>query len=107
MSDNLRCNQSTFNDSNKKQRTAKEWFIKHPIPDSEFDLLFLLFDPTHLLKNIWNNWETEKTQTLRFIDSGTSKTEAHWLKSRRLNYSSLYPTNFEKQVYLALNILNE
>ena len=42
-------------------------------PNSEFDLLCLLNYPTHLLKNIWNNWEVEKTQTLCFTDAALVK----------------------------------
>ena len=123
MSDNLRCNQSTFNESHKKYETVKEWPRNHPIPNSEFNLLFLLYDPTHLLKNIRNNWITEKTQTLRFTDPDTVKiVETRWrdlieiykeesqtiIKNTKFDYSILYPTNLEKQkVHLACNIFNE
>ena len=74
-------------------------------------------------KNIRNNWITEKTQTLRFTDPDTGKTlEARWrdlikiykeesetiIKNTKLDYSTLYPTNLEKEkVHLACNIFNE
>ena len=75
------------------------------------------------MKNIRNNWITEKTQTLRFTDPDTGKTvEARWrdlieiykeeleniIKKTKLDFSTLYPTNLEKQkVRLACNIFNE
>ena len=36
------------------------------VENDEFAILFLLYDPTHLLKNIRNNWHTEKMQKLKF-----------------------------------------
>ena len=79
ISHNLLCNQSSFNDCHKKYVTTKEWSIIYPIPNSEFNLFYLLYNPTHLLKNIRNNWVTEKTQALRFTDLDTSKTvQAQW-----------------------------
>ena len=42
--------------------------VVHPFPNSKFSSLFTLYDPTHLFKNVRNNWITEKTQTLEFLD---------------------------------------
>ena len=41
------------------------------IPNDTIDELFLLYDPTHLLKNIRNNWCTEKLQKLKYTDPKT------------------------------------
>ena len=83
----------------------------------------MLYDPTHLLKNVRNNWVTEKTQILLFPDSDTGNMiEARWrdfielykeetestIKLSKLDYSILYPNDFEKQkVHLAYNVFNE
>ena len=32
-----------------------------------------MYDPTHVLKNIRNNWVMKKTQALRFTDPYTAK----------------------------------
>ena len=81
MSDNLRCNQSKFNDSRKKYGTSKEWSINHPIPNSDFDLLFLLNDPNARLEKYLTQ---RKNQRL--------------IKKTILNYYFLYPINFEKHL---------
>lgn len=123
MTDNLRCNQTTFTDFHDKYGTVNEWSVNHPIPNSHFDILFVLFDPTHLLKNVRNNWVTEKTQILLFPDPDSGKlVEARWkdlialyeeerdstIKESKLDYPTLYPNNFEKQkLRLAYNVFNE
>ena len=44
-----------------------------------FDYLYLLYDPTHLIKNIRNNWVTEKTQKLVFkVDKWQLTVTAKW-----------------------------
>ena len=91
--------------------------------NEEFGNLYLLYDPTHLLKNICNNWQTEQMQKLSFTDPITNKeVTGKWsdlialykiendslCKLTKLNHATLYPTNFKKQkVALVLNILNE
>ena len=40
---------------------------------SMFEVLFTLFDPPHLFKNIDSNWWTEKTKTLKFQNPNTNK----------------------------------
>ena len=123
MSDNLRCNQSTFSDYHNTYGTVEEWFVNHPIPNNVFLILFLLYNPTHLLKNIHNNCVSEKSKILIFTDPDTGKTvvpkwkdlieiyrdeSQSYIKYTKLDYASLYPTNFEKQkVHLACNIFNE
>ena len=56
MTDNLSVNQKTF-------RLYYDWYVSsditpidHPIPNSSFPSLFLVYDPIHLTINIWNNW---------------------------------------------------
>ena len=84
---------------------------KHPVENDEFAILFLWYDPTHLLKNIRNNWYTKKMQNLKFISPENAvsviaqwkdlikiyKLEEHSVtKSTKLDYVTLYPSNFEK-----------
>ena len=99
------------------------WSVTHPINNEEFDELFVLYDPTHLFKNIRNNWVTEKTRCLKFVCPETGRNVvAKWsdlvtiykeeqsssIKQTNITYASLYPTNFEKQkVSHVLNIFNE
>ena len=83
----------------------------------------LCFDPTHMLKNIRNNWTTEKTQMLEFKDPDSEMViQAKWsdvksiykdevensIKTTKLDYATLHPNNYEKQkVNLVLNVFNE
>ena len=76
-----------------------------------------------MLKNIRNNWCTEKSQKLKYFDIEKNTTAiACWrdlvapykkesegiVKQTTLSFSALYPTNFEKQkVSLALQVFNE
>ena len=46
---------------------------KHPVENEEFENLYLLYDPTYLLKSIRNNWQTEKMQKLKFTNPIRSK----------------------------------
>ena len=123
MCDNLRTNQACFKLFQSTFGSEDIYSCHHPISNDEFSMLFLLYDPSHLLKNIRNNWHTEKMQKLKFTcpEDGSTvtalwsdlvkiyKSEEHSLaKSTKLNYATLFPTNFEKQkVSLAMNIFNE
>jgi hypothetical protein len=68
MSDNLSTNRKLHHNLKQKFSGAEQFKIQHPL-DSERSL-YLLFDPVHLYKSIRNNWETEKTQTLKFTPPG-------------------------------------
>ena len=123
MSQNLLYYQSTFNECIKEYGTTKELLIDHPIPNSKFNLPFSLFNPTHFLKSIRNNWTTEKIQAHRLAEPDTGKTvETRWkvlievykeeskttMKKTSFNYFPLFTTSFVKQrVCLALNTFNE
>ena len=123
MSDNLSVNQKTFKLFHSRYTSSDIHSIIHPINNSLFEKLFTLYDPTHLFKNMRNNWITEKTQTLEFIDPETRETcNAKWkdlidlyklelqsdLKRTKLDYKTLHPNNFEKQkVHLVCNIFND
>lgn len=74
MSDNLSVNQKTFKLFHSTYTTQDIYSVAHPVNNSLFDKLFTLYDPTHLLKNMRNNWVTEKTQTLEFIDPDNKET---------------------------------
>ena len=123
MSDDLSVNQKTFKMFHEKFDSKGISSISHPFKNSKFDRLFTLFDPTHLFKNIRNNWVTEKNQSLDFKDPESGKTfTAKWsdlkklykeetegmLRETKLDYTTLHPNNFEKQkVQLVVNVFNE
>ena len=92
--------------------------------------LFLLFDPVHLVKNLRNNWQTEKTGTLSFpakqLDGQDEWYHAQWdhlkqlyyhesdsgnsgrLSLSKLSKASVFPKGIEKQkVSLALDVFSE
>ena len=98
---NHRTNQSLFNKiptlANKPWRTSND--------------LFLLYDYGQIVKNIRNNWITEKTQELVYDDDGVTKT-AKWshlielykaeasdsiLQLSKLTEKSVTPKHTEKQ----------
>ena len=107
----------------KKFGSSSQYSIKHPVINEVFEKLFLLYDPTHLYKNIRNNWLSEKTKSLSFRDPVSQKCiTAKWadlidlykiesesgLSMTKLTYQTLYPDNFDKQkVPLVQNIFNE
>ena len=122
-SDNLSVNVKVFRLFHKDFESKDIASIAHPFPNSKFDKLITIYDPPHLLKNIRNNWMTEKTQTLVFIDPDTKEeVTAKWqdlvdiyneeqesiLRETKLDYKTLYPNSFEKQkVNLAVNVFNQ
>ena len=55
MCDNLRTNQSMFSTFHEDHESSSIFFVKHPIENSEYDELILLYDIVHLLKSIRNN----------------------------------------------------
>ena len=123
MTDNLSVNQKLFILLREKYPINSLTSITHPLPNALFEFLRLFYDPAHMLKNVRNNWQTEKTQTLEFTDPDIGKiVGAKWnhlksiyneevnhpIKRTKLDYQTLYPNNFEKQkVSLALNVFNE
>ena len=123
MCDDLRANQCTNNMFRHTFGAVDVFGVNHSVPNPEFPILYLLHDPTHLFKNIRNNWVTEKMQSLDFVEPYTKKVHlAKWkdlitlynteidslIKRTNLCYAALYPTNFEKQkVNLVANIFNE
>ena len=124
MADNLRVNQEVFKLLHQMFQSLSIFSVVHPIPNVKFQALYCLCDPTHLFKNIRNNWVTEKTQTLDFFCLSTNqKLSASWkdlstiyksesggscLTNTKLDHQTLYPNNFEKQkVHLVVNVFNE
>lgn len=71
--DGNRNNQSLFKAYDTTPETP--WLTK--------DGLFLLYDPVHLLKNIRNNWITERCQELKFWD-GEKERVAKWSHLKEL-----------------------
>ena len=123
MSGNLRANQKCsqlFHDTYKSHSACT---VSHPIRNTQFNYLYLLFDPTHLFKNIKNNCLTEKMQKLKFTDPESKKTvvasfaniahlfrdeEDSAIKLTNLTYATIYSTNFDKQkVKHTINVFNE
>ena len=123
MTDNLSVNQKLFKILVNLYHSNSIGTVYHPVNNSYFNVMYLCYDPVHLIKNIRNNWISEKTQTLAFKDPDSDRVViAKWsdlkaiykdecdnfIKTIKLDYASLYPNNFEKQkVSLALNIFNE
>ena len=96
----------------KENPSTAIYSITHPIHNPIFDTLFTLYDMPHCFKNVRNNWVTEPSQTLEFVEPITQKVhQAKWkdlvkiyndecksiIKETKLSYAALYPTNFEKQ----------
>ena len=73
MTDNLRANQALFNLYKEIFGSTGIFPCKHPVENKEFENLYLLYDPTHFLKNIPKNWQIEKIQKLKFTDPVTNK----------------------------------
>ena len=73
MSDNLSVNQKMFKTFHSDYKTTNIFSIEHPVENTKFAQLYLFYDPTHLFKNIRNNWVSEKTQTFTFTDPVTKK----------------------------------
>ena len=110
MSDNLSVNQKMFTMFHQNCETLSIFSIKHPVINDKFSMLYLMYDPAHLFKNIRNNWVSEKTQILKFREPGTHReVTANWkdlisvykeesnnmLKLTKLDHQTLWPNNFE------------
>ena len=123
MSDNLRTNQKCFGQFHKTYGSVNVFSINHPVKNTHFEQLYIFYDPTHLVKNIRNNWVTEKMQKLRYFDTSCEEAvTAKWsdlisiyneekdndVRITPINYATLHPSNFEKQkVKLVQNVFNE
>ena len=123
MADNLSANQECFNLYNETLGSTDNFSCKHPVENEEFENLYLFYDPIHLFRNIYNNWQTKKNTKTKITDPITNKeVTGNWsgliaiykiengslCKLTKLNHATLYPTNFEKQkVTLVLNIFDE
>lgn len=123
MTDNLSVNQKMFKLLKTEYGQHSLTAVSHPRTNTLLKCLHLFYDPPHMLKNIRNNWTTEKTQMLEFTDPVSGKIVlAKWndlkniykdevnnpVKTTKLDYQTLFPNNFEKQkMSLVLNIFNE
>ena len=120
---NLSINQKMFKMLHQNYHDESITVIEHPFENTYFKSLSLLYDLTHALKNIRNNWMTVKTKTLSFKDPDSGVIiNAKWsdfkaiykeeqnnpIKRTKLDYRTLFPNNYEKQkVGLVLYIFNE
>ena len=123
MTDNLSVDQKLFKSLHHIYGQDSLSAIYHPVSNIHFPVMYLCYDPVHLLKNFRNNWMTEKTQSLEFKDPESERVVvAKWsdlksiykeesgdiVKISKLDYATIYPNNFEKQkVSLVLNVFNE
>ena len=64
--DNNRVNQSCYTKQFKPENKDSPWIVKHPSKPNH--VLYLLYDPVHIIKNIRNNWLNDKKQTLFFYN---------------------------------------
>ena len=121
MSDNHASNR-TFHTLLKEDYESSEAFcINHPVEANK--ILYLLFDPVHILKCIRNNWITLPSQMIQFCPPGENTTvSARWsdvvevyekekksaLRRTRLTAVALNPSAFEKQkVSLVLKVFDD
>ena len=58
----------------KEYYLASIYSAQDAIANEEYNELFLLYDPVHLLKSIRNNWCTEKTQRPKYAGPNTGNT---------------------------------
>ena len=87
-----------------------------------FSAFHTIFDTTHLMKNIRNNWVSEITRTFEFLDPDTNeKIVAKWVdlihiykaeennivRKITIDYQTLYPNNFERQKVQLVTNINE
>lgn len=120
VNDNNRVNQAFFK-MFQPHCHDKPWIVNSPHNPSQ--PLFLMYDTVHLLKNIRNNWTTEKEKILHFSPEGSDEIlPAQWadlkdlhkhesstlLKLSDITPASIQPSNIEKQkLSLVLNIFSE
>ena len=89
MTDNLHTNVSCFKMFHENYGSVSEFSVNHPVPpcttlyhpvpNEVFKVLYTLFDPIHLFKNLKYNWLTEKVQKLKFyVLEGDKTAEASW-----------------------------
>ena len=114
MSINLTVNQACFKTYQKNYGRDEIFACDHPILNKVFTSLFILYSSAHLLKGIRNNWfkdpETEKTVIAKWsVSIHIYKLENDsFVKLTKLNYPTLYPSNFERQkVPLIMNVFKE
>ena len=110
INDNNRVNQKYFTTFTPFSLPEKPWIVKNPHVPSE--PMFLMYDPTHILKNIRNNWLTEPTRSLAYpvvgcaekkiacwgnIEELFNHEQAQFFKLSKLTKCAVHPTNIQKQ----------
>ena len=114
VTDNLSVNEKAFK---SLQKTYAPRSIYAPL-----NILLKMQFFLHLIKNIRNNWVSEKTRTLEFLDPDTNeKIVAKWVdlihiykaeennmvRKITIDYQTLYPNNFEWQKVQLVHGRNE
>ena len=78
VTDNLSVYQKTFKTLREKFTPRSIYSIEHPVANYRFSTLRLLYDVTHLMKNI-SSTGSLRTRTLEFLDPFTNNTlKAKW-----------------------------
>ena len=73
MSDNLKVSQKVFRLFHETYQSLNIFSTVHPVHNSKFKMIYLLYDLVHLFRNIRNNWITEKTQIADFRDPDSNE----------------------------------
>ena len=64
MSDNLRTYQNCFSLMRRAHGSVNDFAIKHPIQNDVFEMLYLLYDPTHLFKKYSQQLDQRKNKNI-------------------------------------------
>ena len=68
VTDNLSANQKSFKTIHERYTPDTIHSVEHPIRNDHFPSFLMMYDTPHLMKNLRNNWITEKNGTLEFVD---------------------------------------
>ena len=60
VTDNLSVNQKSFKTIHERYTSDAIHSVEHPIPNDHFPSFLMMYDTSHLMKNLRNNWITEK-----------------------------------------------
>ena len=108
MTDNLSVNQKMFKVYHKENPSTAIYSIRHPIHNQIFDTLFTLYDMPHCFKNIRNNWVTEPSQTLEFVEPITQKVhQAKWKDLVQIYHDECNPIIKETKLSYAAFVFNQ
>jgi len=121
MADNHPTNIKVFNLFQSRFPTEAPYKFTHPCFENDF--IYLIFDPTHLMKNIRNNWLNEKERKIEiYLPEKQSTVLAKWtdvsniylqeenniVRQTALTKLAIYPSAIERQkVQLVLQVFHD